>query len=57
MSSFTRTERLLSLVTTLRPGEGRVALQLYLKAFVIMFAYYLLKVIREPLMYIARSSQ
>ncbi|MFT6956078.1 MAG: AAA family ATP:ADP antiporter [Halieaceae bacterium] len=57
MSSFTRTERLLSLVTILRPGEGRVALQLCLQAFVIMFAYYLLKVIREPLILAEGSAE
>ncbi len=56
MSSFTRTERLLSLFTTLRPGEGRVALQLCLQSFLIMFAYYQLKVIREPLILADGSS-
>lgn len=49
MQRFSRTERLLSLFTTLRPGEGKVAVQLCLHAFLIMFAYYLLKVIREPM--------
>ena len=49
MQRFSRTERFLSLFTTLRPGEGRAALQLCIQAFVIMFAYYLLKVIREPM--------
>jgi AAA family ATP:ADP antiporter len=49
MKSFTPTERLLSLFTTLRPGEGRGAVLLSAQAFFIMFAYYLLKVIRDPL--------
>jgi len=49
MQRFSRTERFLSLFTTLRPGEGVAALQLCIQAFVIMFAYYLLKVIREPM--------
>ena len=49
MSSFTRIERLLSLFTVLRPGEGRAALQLCAQSFILMFAYYLLKVIREPM--------
>ncbi|MBT4522730.1 MAG: ATP translocase [Halieaceae bacterium] len=49
MQRFTATERFLSLFTTLRPGEGRVALPLCFLSFVIMFAYYLLKVIREPM--------
>lgn len=49
MQPFTRTERFLSLFTTLRAGEGQAALRLCAQSFVIMFAYYLLKVIREPL--------
>lgn len=49
MHSYTRTERFLSLFTTLRAGEGRAAFRLCQQSFVIMFAYYLLKVIREPL--------
>lgn len=49
MSSFTPTERFLSLFTTLRAGEGRAAVLLCVQAFFIMFAYYLLKVIRDPL--------
>ena len=49
MQHFTRTERFLSLFTTLRAGEGRAAQLLCAQAFVLMFSYYLLKVIREPL--------
>jgi AAA family ATP:ADP antiporter len=49
MQSFSASERFLSLFTTLRPGEGRSALLLGAQSFVIMFAYYLLKVIRDPL--------
>lgn len=49
MQNFTRTERFLSLFTILRVGEGRGARILCLQAFVLMFSYYLLKVIREPL--------
>ena len=49
MQQFTLPERALSLVTTLRPGEGRAALQLCAQSFALMFAYYLLKVIREPM--------
>jgi AAA family ATP:ADP antiporter len=49
MSTFTPTERFLSLFTTLRAGEGRGAVLLSVQAFFIMFAYYLLKVIRDPL--------
>ncbi len=49
MGTFTPTERFLSLFTTLRPSEGRGAVLLALQAFTILFAYYLLKVIRDPL--------
>lgn len=42
-------ERLLSLFTTVRPGEGRVIAWLLLNATVIMLAYYLLKPVREAL--------
>ncbi len=49
MQDFTRTERFLSLFTTLRVGEGRAARILCMQAFVLMFSYYLLKVIREPM--------
>jgi AAA family ATP:ADP antiporter len=49
MQLYTRTERFLSLFTTLRAGEGQAAFRLCLQAFAIMLAYYLLKVIREPL--------
>lgn len=49
MRSFSNTERFLSLFTTLRPREGSGALLLSLQAFLLMFAYYLLKVIRDPL--------
>jgi AAA family ATP:ADP antiporter len=46
---FTPTERFLSLFTTLRSGEGRGVVLLGIQAFFIMFAYYLLRVIRDPL--------
>ena len=49
MQEFTRTERFLSLFTTLRAGEGQAAYRLCLQSFLIVLSYYLLKVIREPL--------
>ena len=49
MQPFTRTERFLSLFTTLRAGEGPAAVRLCVQVFLIMLAYYLMKVIREPL--------
>jgi AAA family ATP:ADP antiporter len=49
MQGFSATERFLSLFTTLRPREGEGALILSIQAFLLMFAYYMLKVIRDPL--------
>ena len=49
MSGYTPSERFLSLFTTLRPREGQAALMLCCQAFFIMLAYYMLKVIREPM--------
>ncbi len=57
MSAFTPTERFLSLFTHLLPGEGRAALRLCLQSFAIMFAYYLLKVIREPMILAEGSAE
>jgi AAA family ATP:ADP antiporter len=57
MKSFTATERFLSLFTTLRPSEGVGAVRLSAQAFVIMFAYYLLKVIRDPLILAEGSAE
>jgi len=54
---FTSTERFFSLFTTLRAGEGLAARQLCLHAFAIMFAYYLLKVIREPMILAEGSAE
>ena len=57
MQHFTRTERFLSLFTTLRAGEGRAAQLLCLQAFFLMFSYYLLKVIREPMILAEGSAE
>jgi ATP:ADP antiporter, AAA family len=57
MQGYTRTERFLSLFTTLRPGEGSSAIRLCFVSFVIMFAYYMLKVIREPLILAEGSAE
>ncbi len=54
---FTRIERFFSLFTTLRAGEGLVAVQLCLQAFAIMCAYYMLKVIREPMILAEGSAE
>ncbi len=42
-------ERLLNLISVVRPGEGKSCVLLTLNASLLMAAYYLLKVIREPL--------
>ncbi len=42
-------ERLLNLISIIKPGEGKSCLMLTLNACLLMSAYYLLKVIREPL--------
>ena len=42
-------ERLLNLISVVKPGEGKSCLLLTINACLIMTAYYLLKVIREPL--------
>ena len=57
MKSFTTTERFLSLFTTLRPREGSGALRLCVQSIVIMFSYYLLKVIRDPLILAEGSAE
>ena len=55
--SFTRTERFLSLFTTLRHHEGRGVVLLCVQSFSILFAYYLLKVIRDPLILAEGSAE
>ena len=47
--SHTWWERLLNLISTIKPGEGKACVLLTLNACLLMSAYYLLKVIREPL--------
>ena len=42
-------ERILSLFSEVKNGEGKVALLLTLNVFLLLVAYYLLKVVREPL--------
>jgi ATP:ADP antiporter, AAA family len=47
----------MSLFTTLRAGEGQSAYLLCLQSFTIMFSYYMLKVIREPLILAEGSAE
>lgn len=42
-------DRLLSLFSEVRPGEAQTVLLLSLNVFILLTAYYLLKVVREPL--------
>ena len=44
---LTRLERLLSLVTRLRPGEGHAALLFFLHAFLLLSSYQVIKALRE----------
>jgi AAA family ATP:ADP antiporter len=44
---LTPVERLLRLFTEVRPGEGRIALLMFVNVHLILFAYYLLKPLRE----------
>lgn len=47
---LTRLDRLLSLFTRLRPGEGRSVMVYFSYALLLMLAYYILKTVREPLL-------
>ena len=49
MGIFGRMERILRLFADVRRGEARVALLLTANVFSLLLAYYLLKVVREPL--------
>ncbi|AOE49342.1 ATP translocase [Kangiella sediminilitoris] len=47
--SFSRVERLLAPFVWIRAGEGRSVVLMFFSLFILMLAYYLLKVIRDPL--------
>ncbi|MEE4144781.1 MAG: putative Ig domain-containing protein, partial [Halieaceae bacterium] len=47
---LTRLDRLLSLFTRLRPGEGRSVMIFFGYALLLMLSYYILKTVREPLL-------
>ncbi len=49
-ASLTRFERLLSLVTRVRPGEGRAALLFFLHGFLLLASYQVMKALREAFM-------
>jgi AAA family ATP:ADP antiporter len=50
-------ERLMSRVVPVRGGEGSVVLLLFLKVFLLLFAYYLLKPVREALILTEQSAE
>lgn len=50
-------ERLLARVVPVRPGEGRVVALMFLTVFVLLFAYYLLKPVREALVLTEGSAE
>jgi AAA family ATP:ADP antiporter len=49
LSRLSPFERFLSIFTSVRPGEGASVFYLFISGFVLMFAYYLLKPVREAL--------
>ena len=49
-AGWTRFERLLSVVTRLRPGEGRAAALFFLHAFLLLSSYQTVKALREAFM-------
>lgn len=50
-------EKLLRLFTPIKAGEGKAVLLLFLQAFILLFAYYLLKPARESLMLAENSAE
>jgi ATP:ADP antiporter, AAA family len=49
-ANWTRFERLLSLITRVRPGEGRSAFLFFLHAFLLLSSYQVVKALREAFM-------
>jgi len=56
-NSPTRLDRLLSVFTRLRPGEGRGVMMFFTYALLMMLGYYILKTIREPLLLTTSSAE
>src|SRR5262245_48296173 len=46
-NGLTRTVRVLTLFTRVRPGEGRSLLLFFANAFLLLFSYYIVKALRE----------
>ena len=49
-AGLSRFERLLTLFTRVRPGEGRSAFLFFLHAFLLLFSYQVVKALREAFM-------
>jgi AAA family ATP:ADP antiporter len=54
---LTQLERFLSAFTKVRPGEGRSVMVYFMYALLMMFSYYILKTIREPLLLANASAE
>ncbi|NOY66643.1 MAG: ATP translocase [Gammaproteobacteria bacterium] len=54
---YTLLEKLLRLFTVIKPGEGKAVVLLLLQAFILLFAYYLLKPARESLLLSENSAE
>jgi len=55
--NLTLSEKFLRLFTRIKPGEGKAALILMFQAFILLFAYYLLKPARESLLLSENSAE
>jgi AAA family ATP:ADP antiporter len=56
-SRLTMFERLLSLFTSVRPGEGRSVLIMLTQVFLLMHGYYLIRLVRETLILVEGSPE
>jgi AAA family ATP:ADP antiporter len=54
---LTLLEKIIRLFTPVKPGEGKAALLLLIQAFILLFAYYLLKPARESLLLSENSAE
>jgi ATP:ADP antiporter, AAA family len=54
---MTAFERLLTLFTSVRPGEGRSILLMLLQIFLLLFGYYLIRLVRETLILVEGSPE
>ncbi len=57
VSRLTLFERFLTLFTAVRPGEGRTAFLMLLQIFLLLFGYYLIRLVRETLILVEESPE